>query len=207
MLHNSTAAWGAVPSAGSSVYKYTRIYQRKGPFTQFIYESDVLGWITCSLWRHLLCSSVRAVCYTLGNLRLQAVTSTSPSAFSLPLLFFQHPCIQKESHYIKFLCCEDEHTLLLWVNSIRIAKVWLNTAKNETHFNVTLCLFYREQKGMCKDQYINISSLCLCLLCLCVQYGTALYENYQAAMRRISSLQTLRSAAHKGQSTHAEQIS
>lgn len=34
----------------------------------------------------------------------------------------KHPCIQKESHYIKFLCCEDEHTLLLWVNSIRIAK-------------------------------------------------------------------------------------
>ncbi|XP_074544124.1 amyloid beta A4 precursor protein-binding family B member 1-interacting protein-like [Halichoeres trimaculatus] len=34
----------------------------------------------------------------------------------------KHPCIQKESDYIKFLCCEDEHTLLLWVNSIRIAK-------------------------------------------------------------------------------------
>ncbi|KAM6989908.1 amyloid beta A4 precursor protein-binding family B member 1-interacting protein-like [Tautogolabrus adspersus] len=34
----------------------------------------------------------------------------------------KHPCIQKESDYIKFLCCEDQHTLLLWVNSIRIAK-------------------------------------------------------------------------------------
>ncbi|KAK9538832.1 hypothetical protein VZT92_003980 [Zoarces viviparus] len=34
----------------------------------------------------------------------------------------KHPCIQKESHYIKFLCCDDEHTLLLWVNAIRIAK-------------------------------------------------------------------------------------
>ncbi|CAJ1071665.1 amyloid beta A4 precursor protein-binding family B member 1-interacting protein-like [Xyrichtys novacula] len=34
----------------------------------------------------------------------------------------KHPCIQKDSDYIKFLCCEDEHTLLLWVNSIRIAK-------------------------------------------------------------------------------------
>ncbi|KAM8728020.1 amyloid beta A4 precursor protein-binding family B member 1-interacting protein-like isoform 1-T4 [Acanthopagrus schlegelii] len=34
----------------------------------------------------------------------------------------KHPCIQKESPYIKFLCCDDEHTLLLWVNSIRIAK-------------------------------------------------------------------------------------
>ncbi|XP_020505352.2 amyloid beta A4 precursor protein-binding family B member 1-interacting protein [Labrus bergylta] len=34
----------------------------------------------------------------------------------------KHPLIQKESDYIKFLCCEDQHTLLLWVNSIRIAK-------------------------------------------------------------------------------------
>ncbi|XP_034558402.1 amyloid beta A4 precursor protein-binding family B member 1-interacting protein-like [Notolabrus celidotus] len=34
----------------------------------------------------------------------------------------KHPCIQKDSDYIKFLCCEDEHKLLLWVNSIRIAK-------------------------------------------------------------------------------------
>ncbi|KAK5919128.1 hypothetical protein CgunFtcFv8_023049 [Champsocephalus gunnari] len=50
----------------------------------------------------------------------------------------KHPCIQKESDYIKFLCCDDEHTLLLWVNSIRIAK-----------------------------------------------YGTTLYKNYQAAMKRV----------------------
>ncbi|XP_035489443.1 amyloid beta A4 precursor protein-binding family B member 1-interacting protein isoform X2 [Scophthalmus maximus] len=34
----------------------------------------------------------------------------------------KHPCIQKESPYIKFLCCDSEHTRLLWVNSIRIAK-------------------------------------------------------------------------------------
>lgn len=34
----------------------------------------------------------------------------------------KHPCIQKESHYIKFLCCDEKHSLLLWVNSIRIAK-------------------------------------------------------------------------------------
>uniref|UniRef100_A0A8C6T3B0 Amyloid beta A4 precursor protein-binding family B member 1-interacting protein n=1 Tax=Neogobius melanostomus TaxID=47308 RepID=A0A8C6T3B0_9GOBI len=34
----------------------------------------------------------------------------------------KHPCIQKESHYVKFLCCEDEDSALLWVNSIRIAK-------------------------------------------------------------------------------------
>ncbi|XP_029970287.1 amyloid beta A4 precursor protein-binding family B member 1-interacting protein-like [Salarias fasciatus] len=34
----------------------------------------------------------------------------------------KHPCIQKESHYIKFLCCDGKHSLLLWANSIRIAK-------------------------------------------------------------------------------------
>ncbi|XP_063741787.1 amyloid beta A4 precursor protein-binding family B member 1-interacting protein-like isoform X3 [Eleginops maclovinus] len=42
----------------------------------------------------------------------------------------KHPCIQKESDYIKFLCCEDEHTLLLWVNSIRIAKYGTALYKN-----------------------------------------------------------------------------
>ncbi|KAM4551422.1 amyloid beta A4 precursor protein-binding family B member 1-interacting protein-like [Odontesthes bonariensis] len=59
----------------------------------------------------------------------------------------KHPCIQKESPYIRFLCCDDEHTLLLWVNSIRIAK-----------------------------------------------YGTVLHKNYQAAVKRASTLQTLQSA-------------
>lgn len=48
------------------------------------------------------------------------------------LFLSQHPCIQKESDYIKFLCCDDEHTLLLWVNSIRIAKVRFNTATQIT---------------------------------------------------------------------------
>ncbi|XP_028284399.1 amyloid beta A4 precursor protein-binding family B member 1-interacting protein-like isoform X3 [Parambassis ranga] len=42
----------------------------------------------------------------------------------------KHPCIQKESHYIKFLCCDNEHTLLLWVNSIRIAKYGAVLYKN-----------------------------------------------------------------------------
>nr|BAM36370.1 amyloid beta (A4) precursor protein-binding family B member 1 interacting protein [Oplegnathus fasciatus] len=42
----------------------------------------------------------------------------------------KHPCIQKESHYIKFLCCEDEHKLLLWVNSIRTAKYGTVLYKN-----------------------------------------------------------------------------
>ncbi|XP_040910399.1 amyloid beta A4 precursor protein-binding family B member 1-interacting protein-like isoform X2 [Toxotes jaculatrix] len=74
----------------------------------------------------------------------------APSNFCFIL---KHPCIQKESHYIKFLCCDDEHTLLLWVNSIRVAK-----------------------------------------------YGTALYKNYRDAVKRVSTLHTLQSAAHKDRS-------
>ncbi|KAL3988126.1 hypothetical protein ACER0C_012444 [Sarotherodon galilaeus] len=66
----------------------------------------------------------------------------------------KHPCIQKDSPYIKLLCCDDEKTLVLWVNSIRIAK-----------------------------------------------YGTALYKNYQAAMKRASPTKTLQSAAHKEKSS------
>ncbi|KAF7649866.1 hypothetical protein LDENG_00134350 [Lucifuga dentata] len=61
----------------------------------------------------------------------------APSNFCFIL---KHPCIQKDSHYIRFLCCDDEHTLFLWVNSIRVAK-----------------------------------------------YGTVLYHNYQAAVKRAST--------------------
>lgn len=34
----------------------------------------------------------------------------------------KHPQIQKESQYIKYLCCDDEMTMKLWVTGIRIAK-------------------------------------------------------------------------------------
>ncbi|KAJ8278100.1 hypothetical protein GJAV_G00083820 [Gymnothorax javanicus] len=34
----------------------------------------------------------------------------------------KHPQIQKESQYIKYLCCEDAWTMTLWVTGIRIAK-------------------------------------------------------------------------------------
>ncbi|KFO82342.1 Amyloid beta A4 precursor protein-binding family B member 1-interacting protein, partial [Cuculus canorus] len=34
----------------------------------------------------------------------------------------KHPQIQKESHYIKYLCCDNEATLHQWVTGIRIAK-------------------------------------------------------------------------------------
>ncbi|KAJ8011156.1 hypothetical protein DPEC_G00055250 [Dallia pectoralis] len=42
----------------------------------------------------------------------------------------KHPQIQKESQYIRFLCCDDERTLSLWVNSIRVAKYGATLYKN-----------------------------------------------------------------------------
>lgn len=46
---------------------------------------------------------------------------------SLQMVFgmtlFQHPQIQKESQYIKYLCCDDARALSQWVTGIRIAKV------------------------------------------------------------------------------------
>ncbi|XP_070775305.1 amyloid beta A4 precursor protein-binding family B member 1-interacting protein-like [Enoplosus armatus] len=51
----------------------------------------------------------------------------APTNFCFTL---KHPCIQKESDYIKFLCCDDKHTLSLWVNSIRIAKYGTVLYKN-----------------------------------------------------------------------------
>lgn len=38
-------------------------------------------------------------------------------------VLFQHPQIQKESQYIKYLCCDDAWTMDLWMTGIRIAKV------------------------------------------------------------------------------------
>lgn len=40
-------------------------------------------------------------------------------------LSLQHPQIQKESQYIKYLCCDDKWSMNLWVTGIRIAKVQL----------------------------------------------------------------------------------
>ncbi|XP_037837662.1 amyloid beta A4 precursor protein-binding family B member 1-interacting protein-like isoform X2 [Kryptolebias marmoratus] len=85
--------------------------------------------------------------YTTSNYRQMY---RAPTNFCFIL---KHPCIQMESPYIKFLCCDDEHTLSLWVTSIRIAK-----------------------------------------------YGTVLYKNYQAAVKRASTLQGFQSPAHKDRS-------
>ncbi|XP_024130016.1 amyloid beta A4 precursor protein-binding family B member 1-interacting protein isoform X2 [Oryzias melastigma] len=54
--------------------------------------------------------------YTTSNYREKF---KAPTSFCFVL---KHPCIQKDSPYIKILCCEDEDSLLLWVTSIRIAK-------------------------------------------------------------------------------------
>ncbi|XP_026168453.1 amyloid beta A4 precursor protein-binding family B member 1-interacting protein-like isoform X1 [Mastacembelus armatus] len=85
--------------------------------------------------------------YTSNNYRQKY---KAPTNFGFVL---KHPHIQKESHYIKFLCCDNEHILLLWVTAIRIAK-----------------------------------------------YGTVLYKNYQAAVKRVSTLQILNSVALKDSS-------
>jgi len=47
------------------------------------------------------------------------------------VIYFQHPQIQKESQYIKYLCCDDELTMTLWVTGIRIAKVSRNQATHQ----------------------------------------------------------------------------
>ncbi|RVE61465.1 hypothetical protein OJAV_G00171060 [Oryzias javanicus] len=78
--------------------------------------------------------------YTASNYREKF---KAPTSFCFVL---KHPCIQKDSPYIKILCCGDQDSLLLWVTSIRIAK-----------------------------------------------YGPVLYQNYQEAVKRVSSLQTVRS--------------
>ncbi|XP_076151446.1 amyloid beta A4 precursor protein-binding family B member 1-interacting protein-like isoform X3 [Alosa pseudoharengus] len=42
----------------------------------------------------------------------------------------KHPQIQRESEYVRTLCCDDEHSLSLWVTSIRIAKYGLQLYRN-----------------------------------------------------------------------------
>ncbi len=57
-----------------------------------------------------------------------------------------------------------------------------------------------------KGKYIHIfftnEELRRCVFCLCVQYGTVLYENYQAAVKKASTMQTLHFAAHKGKTAY-----
>uniref|UniRef100_A0A673IFR0 Amyloid beta A4 precursor protein-binding family B member 1-interacting protein n=1 Tax=Sinocyclocheilus rhinocerous TaxID=307959 RepID=A0A673IFR0_9TELE len=54
----------------------------------------------------------------------------------------KHPQIQKESQYIKYLCCDDEWTMTLWVTGIRIAKVSGNQA-TAVLLNVIFGLFLK----------------------------------------------------------------
>uniref|UniRef100_A0A3Q3W010 Amyloid beta A4 precursor protein-binding family B member 1-interacting protein n=1 Tax=Mola mola TaxID=94237 RepID=A0A3Q3W010_MOLML len=51
----------------------------------------------------------------------------APTDFCLVL---KHPQIQKESQYIKYLCCDDAWTLNLWVTGIRIAKYGVSLYEN-----------------------------------------------------------------------------
>lgn len=58
------------------------------------------------------------MCATLKPVRLCVLCYSDVLCLSL-----QHPQIQKESQYIKYLCCDDAWTMNLWVTGIRIAKV------------------------------------------------------------------------------------
>ncbi|KAJ8279244.1 hypothetical protein COCON_G00063100 [Conger conger] len=51
----------------------------------------------------------------------------APTEFCFVL---KHPQIQKESQYIKYLCCEDAWTMTLWVTGIRIAKYGMTLYNN-----------------------------------------------------------------------------
>ncbi|KAM9775074.1 amyloid beta A4 precursor protein-binding family B member 1-interacting protein isoform 1-T1 [Syngnathus typhle] len=51
----------------------------------------------------------------------------APSDFCFVL---KHPQIQKDSEYIKYLCCDDAWTMNLWVTGIRIAKYGSNLYEN-----------------------------------------------------------------------------
>ncbi|XP_047424194.1 amyloid beta A4 precursor protein-binding family B member 1-interacting protein [Mugil cephalus] len=42
----------------------------------------------------------------------------------------KHPQIQKESQYIKYMCCDDARTMNLWVTGIRIAKYGASLYEN-----------------------------------------------------------------------------
>ncbi|XP_031706054.1 amyloid beta A4 precursor protein-binding family B member 1-interacting protein isoform X2 [Anarrhichthys ocellatus] len=44
--------------------------------------------------------------------------------------FLKHPQIQKESQYIKYLCCDDACAMNLWVTGIRIAKYGASLYEN-----------------------------------------------------------------------------
>lgn len=74
-------------------------------------------------------------------------------------MFLQHPQIQKESEYIKYLCCDDAWTMNLWVTGIRIAKVT----------NRCCCALFIEEVKLTR---------------LLFQYGAELHQNYQTAEKK-----------------------
>lgn len=89
----------------------------------------------------------------------------------------QHPQIQKESQYIKYLCCDDAWTMNLWVTGIRIAKVDLTLSS----------VVLGNRRSLSRTHALR---------CPChSQYGVSLYENYKTAEKKaaVSSVWTNRS--------------
>ncbi|KAK2895625.1 amyloid beta A4 precursor protein-binding family B member 1-interacting protein-like [Channa argus] len=71
----------------------------------------------------------------------------------------KHPCIQKDSQYTKILCCDNEHILSLWVNSIRIAKYGNVLYKNYQAAvkRVSTSLIYAAQKDHSNSHTTELS--------------------------------------------------
>lgn len=96
-------------------------------------------------------------------------------------LSLQHPQIQKESQYIKYLCCDDAWTMNLWVTGIRIAKV-----------NWTLSSPFNNRKQPPVDQ-----NSCSVLWCVSSTHSTVCrcMKTIKQPRRRLSSARPGRTAA------------
>lgn len=139
-------------------------------------------WVDALVWKFRTCeeelNNHGVKCYNvLGISRLMCGARKGRSAsktWSLNNLSLQHPQIQKESQYIKYLCCDDAWTLNLWVTGIRIAKV-----------NSTLSSAFINRKHSPSETVRLLPS----------QYGASLHENYKTAKRKtaIGSVLTNRS--------------
>lgn len=94
---------------------------------------------------------------------------------------FQHPQIQKESQYIKYLCCDDAWTMDLWVTGIRIAKV-----------NLSPHSLVAEDPAWAGSR----ASPCP-VFSLRPQYGSSLHDNYKEAEKKaaVTSVWANRSTA------------
>ncbi|XP_077409899.1 amyloid beta A4 precursor protein-binding family B member 1-interacting protein isoform X2 [Vanacampus margaritifer] len=86
----------------------------------------------------------------------------APSDFCFAL---KHPQIQKDSQYIKYLCCDDAWTLNLWLTGIRVAKVLMMKMK--------MMMMMMSPKSNGADAFVS-------------QYGSNLYHNFKTAEKKVA---------------------